>query len=136
MTKVFLDANVLFSAAQLDSVSHQLFLALARRALPVTSDLAREEAVRNVLRKRPKWEETLSTVLSACEIASTSVFELPVELAAKDVPILCAAIKAGCDYFATGDKRDFKHLFGKKVMGIEVISLLRLAQLLAAERLE
>ena len=61
-------------------------------------------------------------------------FQLPVPLDAKDAPLLCAAIATKCDYFVTGDKRDFGHLDGQTVLGVQVISLLRLAQLLAARQ--
>ena len=37
-------------------------------------------------------------------------------------------------YFATGDRRDFGHLYGEIVQGVEVISLLRLAEILATQR--
>ena len=67
------------------------------------------------------------------EVVPTTQFTLPVPLDAKDVPLLCAAVAATCDYFVTGDKRDFGHLDGQTVLGVQVISPLRLAQLLAAK---
>ncbi len=65
------------------------------------------------------------------EIAPSACFELPVALAEKDVPLLCAAIRSQCGYFTTGDRRDFGHLFGETVQGVEIIPLLRLAVILA-----
>jgi hypothetical protein len=58
------------------------------------------------------------------------VFPLPIKLDGKDVPLLCAAIRASCQYFVTGDQRDFGHLYDHTVGGVTVISLRRLAELL------
>ena len=49
------------------------------------------------------------------EEVPSALFGLPVTLDEKDRPLLCAAIRAGCTHFATGDRRDFGHLFGKTV---------------------
>jgi hypothetical protein len=54
-----------------------------------------------------------------------------VTLDEKDVPLLCAAIRARSDYFVTGDRRDFGHLFGTRVQGILVVTPLMLAEILA-----
>ena len=59
------------------------------------------------------------------------MFPLPVVLDEQDVPLLCAAIRAQSDYFVTGDRRDFGHLFETRVHGALVITPLRLAAVLA-----
>ncbi len=61
------------------------------------------------------------------------VFPLPVVLADKDVPLLCAAIGSRCDLFVTGDRRDFGDLMDRTVRGVRVVSPLRLATLLASQ---
>jgi hypothetical protein len=61
----------------------------------------------------------------------SAVFPLPVTLNEKDVPLLCAAIRARSDYFVTGDRRGFGHLFGTRVVGAVVITPRRLAEILA-----
>ena len=68
------------------------------------------------------------------ELVPAALFGLSVPLAQQDVPLLCAAIRSQCRYFATGDRRDFGHLYGEIVQGVEVISLLRLAEILATKR--
>ena len=38
------------------------------------------------------------------------------------------AIAARCDYLLTGDKRDFGHLYGKTIGGVEIVSYMMLAE--------
>jgi predicted nucleic acid-binding protein len=132
--RVFLDANVLFSASNASSNIAALVDWLGRVGTAVSSDLAVEEARRNLTLKRAEWLQELDRVLAHIELVPSTRFQLPVSLDAKDVPLLCAAIAGRCQYFATGDKRDFGHLEGRSVMGVQVISLLQLAQLLATSR--
>jgi len=40
----------------------------------------------------------------------------------KDVPILAAAIAAGTLMLVIGDRRDFWHLYGKRVEGMIVVT--------------
>ncbi len=129
--RIFLDANVLFSASQPHSAFARLVDLALRHTAVVTSDLAALEARRNVQLKRPAWSATLEELLGRLELAPTSIFPLPVTLSDKDVPILCAAIRAGCDHLVTGDRRDFGHLFGEVVEGVLVVPPRRLAELLA-----
>ena len=130
MIRVFLDANVLFSASNSGSSVARLVAWLVREGTAVTSDLACAEARRNVELKRPPWLSVFESLLSGLEIIPTTMLRLPVELADKDIPILSAAIAGRCHYFATADRRDFGTLYGRTVLGVEVSSLLRLAELL------
>lgn len=129
--RVFLDANVLFSASQPGSVFARLISTALQRSTVVTSDLAALEARRNLELKRPTWLEAFDTLIEDIEVVSSVVFALPVALAEKDVPILCAAIRAQCALFVTGDRKDFGHLFEQEVHGVKVVAPLRLADLLA-----
>jgi hypothetical protein len=96
----------------------------------LTSDLAVEEARRNIVRKRPAWSDQFEGLVKGIEVVRSISFALPVPLAEKDVPILCAAIAARCRYFVTGDRQDLGHLYDRAVGGVTIISLLRLAQIL------
>jgi uncharacterized protein len=129
--RVFLDANVLFSASNAGGNIARLLEWLSQQDTAVSSDLAVEEARRNLELKRPQWLAEFERVRARLDLVPSARFTLPVQLDAKDVPLLCAAIATKCKYFVTGDKRDFGHLDGQTVMGVQVISLLRLAQLLA-----
>ena len=129
---VFLDANVLFSASNVGSNVAALIAWLIERRTAATSDLAAEEARRNIGLKRPAWRPAFCELLGRVSIVSSALFDLPVQLDAKDGPLLCAAIRGRCSHFVTGDRRDLGHLYGHVVRGVEVISLRRLAELLAA----
>jgi uncharacterized protein len=131
--RVFLDANVLFSASNAGSNIARLTAWLGQRGTAISSQLAVEEARRNLELKRPTWLAEFDRLRTHVELVPAALFALPVPLDAKDVPLLCAAIAAKCQYFVTGDKRDFGHLNGQAVLGVQVISVLRLAQLLAAK---
>lgn len=129
--RVFLDANVLFSASRGESSIARLILWLTHVGEAVTSDLAYEEARRNVAAKRPAWIDGFDRLMTSIELVPSISFSLNIELDSKDVPLLCAAIRSKCQYFVTGDKRDFGHLYNQTIVGVTVITLLRLAELLA-----
>lgn len=128
--RVFLDANVLFSASKAASaISKMVELALEKNNL-VTSDLALHEARTNLRLKRPSWVSGFERLLATIDTVPTTVFALPVTLDEKDVPLLCAAVHASCDYFVTGDRKDFGHLFGETVLGVKIVTPLVLAETL------
>ena len=128
--KVFLDANVVFSAAHQREGRAQSLLLLARagRCDLMVSAHALEEARRNLTRKSHSFDKRLADLLPMTEV----VAEAPAPLVAralerglplKDAPILAAAVHANADILATGDLRDFGHLFGKSLRGIRILSL-------------
>ncbi len=132
--RVFLDANVLFSASNSESHIAALSGWLIETGAAVTSDLAIAEARKNIILKRSHWLPDLEKLLANVDAVPSAVFPLSVHLKAKDRPLLCSAIRSRCRYFVTGDKRDFGHLYDRRVEGVEVISLLRLAEILAEDR--
>ena len=120
MQRVFLDANVLFSAAYREGAG---LLELWRRpdVRLLASGYAVEEARRNL--DSPERRERLERLLSAIEVVMEAPSErLPdaVRLSEKDEPILRAAIAARATHLLTGDIRDFSHLFGRRVGGLLV----------------
>jgi len=131
--RVFLDANVLFSASNADCNIARLLDWLLAEATAVTSDLALEEARRNLAMKRAAWLPRLELLMQRVEAVPSALFDLPVGLDQKDRSKLCAAERAGCTHFATGDRRDYGHLFGKTVERVQVVDLLGLAKLLTAK---
>ncbi|MFO1078039.1 MAG: DNA-binding protein [Planctomycetota bacterium] len=130
--RVFLDANVLFSASNTGSNIARLVDWLLAEGTAVTSDLAREEARRNLAVKRSDWLPAFEMLMKKVQEVPSALSGLPVSLDEKDRPLLCSAIRAGCTHFATGDRRDFGHLFGKTVEQVQVVDLVGLAKLLAA----
>jgi predicted nucleic acid-binding protein len=112
--RVFLDANILFTAAcSPDGLSALLIeLGAAGRLTLLTSPLAVVEAERNLETKRPAalpaLRRSLATVRIVGEPGPANVEQLtPPELSAKDRPLLAAAIVAHATHFVTGDVADF-----------------------------
>jgi len=112
--RVFLDANVLFTAAYSPEGLSALLIELgaAGRVTLLTSPLAIVEAERNLEVKRPGALSTLRRGLTAVRIVSepppAEVERLtPPELSSKDRPLLAAAIVARATHFVTGDLADF-----------------------------
>jgi predicted nucleic acid-binding protein len=120
MLRVFLDANVLFSAAYREGTG-LLGLWERRGVQLITSGYAVEEARRNLA--SPEQRSRLETLVAALRLVAEApdVF-LPagVRLPENDVPILKAAMAAGAAYLLTGDLRDFGHLLGRRVGGVKV----------------
>ncbi len=119
--RVFLDANVLFSAAYREKGSVGAFLELAGAGACklVSSAHAVEEARRNIAAKHPHRLGDLERLVAALELCpeprpATIALAAKEGLPPKDAPILAAAIEAGCHVLATGDRRDFGALFGRR----------------------
>ena len=126
--KVFLDANVLFSAALPESRMRLFLDHLRTIASLVSSQAAVDEARRNIERKAPAASQALGALLEKVAL-TTLVAEMPgVELVQKDRHILGAAVAAQCSHLLTGDERHFKQLFGTTVMGVRVAHARMLAE--------
>jgi predicted nucleic acid-binding protein len=118
--RIFLDANVLFSAAYREGAG-LLRLWEAREAEVITSGYAAEEARRNL--ETPAARARLAKLLQRTNIvAEAPETQLPdsIRLAEKDRPILQAAIAGGATHLITGDRRDFGAFLGKSVAGVRV----------------
>lgn len=126
--RVFLDANVMFSAAyRTESSFRSLFhLAEAGACELIASAFAVDEARRNIARKHPGRVAEIESLIARIRICPEASAEgvqwaSSTGLAAKDVPILAAAVQAGADILVTGDRSDFGRLYGKKLRGTEVL---------------
>jgi hypothetical protein len=122
LDRVFLDANVLFSAAwRADSGLLALFC--LERAVLVTSAYAAEEARRNLDpgERRERLEALLRSVELRDHESPPETIPGHVELPEDDRPILAAALGAGCTHLLSGDIRAFGPLFGKRVSGVLVL---------------
>ena len=122
MDRVFLDANVLFSAAYLPD-SRLLELWSLDDAELVTSLFALEEARGNLVVHNRDGIPILDKLTSEMTVVTgTRTGDLPddVELAGKDIPILLAAIDSGCSHLLTGDRRHFEALYGRSIVGVLV----------------
>jgi predicted nucleic acid-binding protein len=120
--RLFLDANVIFSAAHNpDGNAHGLFrLATKGWCILLTSPYALEEAERNVALRYPALIDELDRLTVGLEVVPEArreqiTWALSLGLPQKDAPILAAAAQAGAACLVTGDKRHFGHLYGKKL---------------------
>lgn len=117
--RVFLDANVLFSAAWRESAGLRELWRLEGVEL-VTSAYALEEARRNL--GSDERRARLSQLVSDLELVAEAPRALPedIDLPEKDRPILGAALAAGATHLLTGDVTDFGELLGREVEGLRV----------------
>ncbi|OGX40985.1 MAG: hypothetical protein A3C53_04045 [Omnitrophica WOR_2 bacterium RIFCSPHIGHO2_02_FULL_68_15] len=125
---VFLDANILFSAAyDAESRSAVLFAEAHRgRCAVVTSPYAIAEARRSLAKKYPEALASLDRYVRQVRLVrdtapaqvreATDRHLVPME----DAPILAAALQAGVDYLVTGDRAHFGHLMDRAVPGLPV----------------
>ncbi len=122
MDRLFLDANVLFSAAYRDDAGVQRLWSAPNSEL-VTSDYAIEEAIRNLA--DPDQRERLDGLLESVEILPAGVLDPDlrgdVQLRDKDWPILSGAVAAGATHLITGDIRDFGAYFGQQILGVLIL---------------
>lgn len=121
--RVFLDANVLFSAAYRTDSRLVALWSLPETEL-VTSVLALEEARRNLAVHKLAALARLDELAEGLDIVDGLGASLPedVSLAEKDAPILAAAISAGCSHLITGDNQHFGPLYGTAVRGVLILT--------------
>ena len=121
MRRVFLDANVLFSAAYRETSGLRVLWRHSGTEL-LTSAYAAEEARRNLpdADQRARLEELLAGI----RIVAESDAPLPsgVRLPDKDLPILRAAIGADATHLLTGDFKDFRRYLGRRIAGVLVVT--------------
>ena len=121
MDRVFLDANVLFSAAYPSGAGLQRLWKLAEAQL-LASSYAVEEARRNL--SRPSQKARLTRLLRTVNfVAEPDDLTLPtaIELPVKDRPILAAAIAAKATHLLTGDIKHFGRYFGRSIAGVLIL---------------
>jgi predicted nucleic acid-binding protein len=133
--RIFLDANILFSAAKSDGAIQDLLTLLDRSGHQCRADAyVIEEARRNVLAKAPDAMPVLERVLSRVETPAVrrvdSALEASLPLPSKDRPVLAAAILDACDALVTGDRTHFGSLYGRTIHGVAIHSPRSLAEAL------
>jgi predicted nucleic acid-binding protein len=133
--RIFLDANILFSAAKSDGAVRELLArAHAGRHTLCVDGYVVAEARRNLAALGTEALAALEALLAYLELARFRATELPPDAAAllpeKDRPVLAAAIRLGCEALVTGDRTHFGALFGKTIVGVSVHSPRSLAEAL------
>lgn len=131
--RVFLDANILFSAAKSDgAVRHLLRLLLDRGHECWADAYVVSEAQRNLVAKGPEALQVLDALLEHLHVApAQSAVVARAETAwlpDKDRPVLSAAIRLHCDALVTGDRTHFGSRYGRVFGGVTIHSPRSLAE--------
>lgn len=125
--RIFLDANILFSAARSDGAIRRLLERLRESGHTLCADaFVIEEARRNLASKTPTalpdLDSLLSTMKSLPTLPPDKKLLAMLPLPAKNQPVLAAAIRGGCDALVTGDRTHFGSLFGTVFDGVSIYS--------------
>lgn len=118
--RVFLDANVIFSAAKSAGAVRELLkrLRAAGHGLCVNAYVL-AEAERNLATKFPESLSALASLAQDWDCSPTHLHrmtDLPTGLLPpKDEPVSAAAIQLGCTHLVTGDHTHFGGLYGTSV---------------------
>jgi hypothetical protein len=120
MDRLFLDANVLFSAAYRPNAGLRQLWKLSDVVL-CTSHHALEEARINLA--EPGQREALDRLAKDLKYFDVFDGELPagISLPEKDVPIMLSAIGARATHLPMGDLRHFGRYFGRRIGGVLVL---------------
>jgi predicted nucleic acid-binding protein len=133
--RIFLDANVLFSAANPSGSIRQL-LNLVRAAGHEcwADEHVIREAHRNLFLKQREriadFERLLGEIHCAPRLPSVPLQTLEMPLPENDRRVLAGAIALECDAFVTGDQTHFGSLYGKTVEGVKIFSPRQLAEIM------
>jgi uncharacterized protein len=120
MDRLFLDVNVLFSAAYRPGAGLLRIWRLKNVAL-CSSRYALSEA--NINLEEEEQRRRLGKLSQRLQLFDPPSGKLPagIALPEKDAPILLAAIEARAKHLLTGDMRDFGPYFGKRIEGVMIM---------------
>ena len=117
MVRVFLDANVLFSASYRENNGLLRLWKIPNVEL-ITSFYALDEAQRNVVNDTQLNRLNQLPLIVATPIWTQDHLPEGVVIADKDVPILLDAIHLQATHLITGDKQHFGALYGEVIGGV------------------
>ena len=118
--RVFLDANILFSAAFRPNAPMRVLWQLSGVRL-LTCSYAVNEAERHLATAEQKaaLRELLASV-TVVEPPPIALASPGLEVHQKDLPIVLAAIHAQATHLLTGDQRHFGRYYGHRIAGVLV----------------
>jgi uncharacterized protein len=122
--RVFLDANVLYSAAWRQTLTGLRSLWTLRDLTLLSSAYAIEEARRNLhdLEQRDTLNElVLSLEVVNVRTSAARTFPAHIKLPIKDRPILRAAITGRATHLLTGDRKHFGYYFNQTIEGVLIL---------------
>jgi predicted nucleic acid-binding protein len=122
MDRLFLDANVLFSAAYRSDSGLNRLWKLPNTQL-VTSEYAAEEARINLPdeTQRRRLNQRLAT-MEVLPAFPAGALPAGVDLPEKACPILLSALEARATYLLTGDKEHFGKYFDRVIGGVRILT--------------
>jgi predicted nucleic acid-binding protein len=125
--RIFLDANVLFSAGKSSGAMRAFVVQLKSNGHVLVADgYVVGEARRNLEAKFPAalgdFDEVMKMVEASLGVSVPMPAEIAPELPAKDRPVLASAIHHHCEILLTGDKTHFGPLYGRTINGVEIQS--------------
>jgi len=131
--RVFLDANILFSAAKsAGAVRELLHLLLAGGHECWVDDYVVIEARRNLTAKEPNAMIAFEALLKRLRVGPAQApgpeLKLVNWLPEKDRTVLAAAMRLRCDALVTGDRTHFGPGYGKMFAGVTIHSPRSLAE--------
>jgi len=131
--RIFLDANILFSAAKSDSAIRMLLGLLQEAGHECHANtFVVEEARRNLALKAPGSLPVLDRLLDRIHVAQVTAnpaeSDVVRSLPEKDRPVLAAAMQLDCEALVTGDRKHFGALYGKTLGGVKIHSPRSLAE--------
>ena len=120
--RLFLDANILFSASYREDAGVADLWIIDDVTL-LSSAYAIEEAKRNLgeQQQRKRLERLIQPLHVVHAVTAPRAIRRDVELPEKDWPILGGAIAAEATHLITGDLKHFGRYFGKQIHGILVL---------------
>jgi predicted nucleic acid-binding protein len=134
--RIFVDANVLFSAARSVGAIRTLLQALQSEGHALAADAYVVAEARRNLQSKASADVLafLEDLLGQIEVRQVSYAEVAHEqslvgwLPEKDRPVLLAAIAMQCDVLLTGDRTHFGEGYGKTFAGVTVYAPAQLAR--------
>lgn len=122
MDRVFLDANILFSASYRSDAGLLRLWSLPGTTL-VVSSYALEEARRNCTDGAHR--DRLEALADSLELVPNPPLDPDLDeldgIPASDRPILQAAVSSRCGFLITGDRRAFGPFFGEEIRGVLIL---------------
>lgn len=121
MDHLFLDANIIFSAAYGSPGLYRFWeMASHKKLVLLTSAHAVEEARRNLegATRLNRLDELIKNIRIAPEALPDQ--PCPIKLSAKDIPVFMSALSSEATHFVTGDLRHFGKYLSKTIEGLIV----------------
>jgi hypothetical protein len=133
--RVFLDANILFSAAESDGAVRPMLRLLLEGGHDCVADAyVLAEARRNLAAKGPAALDVLEALTEHVSVAPSAHGDVPAALLDwlpdKDRPVPAAEIRLDCDALVTGDRTHFGVGYGRAFGGVTVYSPRSLIELM------